>query len=205
MTIILVRHGETDLNRARILQPPDTPLSDLGQRQATAVAERLKTLSINAILSSDMTRAAQTASAISRSQDIQIEFSTLLHERNFGDLRGTPYSDLNVDPMADGYHPPNGESWPQFRSRVAEAFKFMVEFADQQTGTVAVVSHGLVIREIVDRHLQLHSDVPQHVENTSITVFDSLAPYKTSAIADHQHIEPLMNEAGRKTNSGGQA
>jgi hypothetical protein len=41
MSIILVRHGETALNAARVMQPADTPLSDLGKAQVLAVARRL--------------------------------------------------------------------------------------------------------------------------------------------------------------------
>ena len=41
MAVLLLRHGETALNAARVMQPADTPLSERGQAQARAVAQRL--------------------------------------------------------------------------------------------------------------------------------------------------------------------
>lgn len=58
MSIILVRHGETALNVSRVLQPPDTPLSQRGQAQARAVALRLADEPVAALVSSDLLRTA---------------------------------------------------------------------------------------------------------------------------------------------------
>ena len=66
MSIFLVRHGETALNVARVLQPADTPLSASGVAQAQAVARRLATLGVAGIVSSDLPRAWVTAQAIAR-------------------------------------------------------------------------------------------------------------------------------------------
>ena len=79
MSLLLVRHGETDLNRARILQPADTPLSALGWVQAQAVARRMVGLLPVAILSSDLPRALQTAQAIALATGLTIQTTALLH------------------------------------------------------------------------------------------------------------------------------
>jgi len=63
MSILLIRHGETALNAARVVQPADTPLSERGAAQAAALARRLADFGIAAILSSDLPRAAQTAAS----------------------------------------------------------------------------------------------------------------------------------------------
>ena len=200
MNIILIRHGETPLNRARILQPADTPLSDLGQQQAKAMAQRLKEEPIDAILSSDMTRAAQTAQALSDATDIPIAFSTLLHERSFGDLRGQRFDDLGFDPMAPSYAPPNGETWEQFYQRVAEAFELVIQTANAQNKTLAVVSHGLVIREIVNRHLSSQGQAPERLENTSVTIFEKQPPHTVSVLGSADHIQGLSDS---QTTNGG--
>ena len=58
MAILLVRHGETALNAARVMQPADTPLSERGLAQARAVARRLAQRGrVAALLSSDLPRA----------------------------------------------------------------------------------------------------------------------------------------------------
>jgi len=67
VSIFVVRHGETDLNAARIVQLPGTPLSTRGIAQAERVAQRLARAGIARILSSDLARAAMTASRIATS------------------------------------------------------------------------------------------------------------------------------------------
>jgi broad specificity phosphatase PhoE len=67
MSIHFIRHGETLLNAARVIQPADTPLGPRGLEQAELVAQRIKALKPAAILSSDMPRAWQTASARAQS------------------------------------------------------------------------------------------------------------------------------------------
>ena len=192
MNVILIRHGETPLNRARILQPADTPLSDLGQAQAQAMAERLKDEPISAILSSDMTRAAQTAAPLAAALDLPVKYNQVLHERSFGDLRGQKFSELGFDPMAPDYAPPNGESWPTFFKRVADAFELIIAEAAQQEQTLAVVSHGLVIRELIRRHL--HSEAPpERLENTSVTVFGRTAPFPVSLLACDAHLDNVTH------------
>ena len=100
MAVILVRHGETALNAARVMQPAATPLSERGQAQALAVAQRLaRRGGIGAIVSSDLPRAWLTAEAIAAALAMPDPPSALLQERNFGDLRGRPYDTLGFDPL----------------------------------------------------------------------------------------------------------
>jgi 2,3-bisphosphoglycerate-dependent phosphoglycerate mutase len=155
MTILFIRHGETALNAARTLQPANTPLSANGLAQAQAVANRLATLGIVHILSSDLPRALQTAQAIAAATGAPVETTALLHERNFGDLRGQPYDALGFDPLQAEDAPPGGESGQAFRDRVARAFAQAVQKRSGLSGRLAVVTHGLVIRAVIERHLQL--------------------------------------------------
>ena len=60
MNLLLIRHGETALNVARVLQPADTPLSARGIAQAEALASRLASMNVEAIVSSDLPRALRT-------------------------------------------------------------------------------------------------------------------------------------------------
>ena len=59
MAIFVIRHGETDLNAARVFQRPETPLSERGRRQAALLAIRLQPLGITRIVTSDLARALQ--------------------------------------------------------------------------------------------------------------------------------------------------
>ena len=66
MTLLFVRHGETALNAARVLQPAATPLGATGLAQAQAIALRVAALAPAAVVTSDMPRALQTAQAIAQ-------------------------------------------------------------------------------------------------------------------------------------------
>src|SRR5262249_13820813 len=120
MTILLVRHGETDGNAARILQKPDVPLNEQGMRQADQLAQRLSCHGFVRILCSDLLRARMTAAPLAARSGLAIEESPLLQERNFGDVRGMPYEALaqdGQDPFGPAFAPPNGEDWPTFHAR----------------------------------------------------------------------------------------
>ena len=189
MTILLVRHGETDGNAARILQRPDIPLNERGMRQAEQLAGRLLAHGFVHILCSDLLRARMTAAPLARS-GIAIEENPLLQERNFGDLRGTPYADLTEDPFGPDFAPPNGEDWPTFHARVADAFAFMVSRRRSVDGTLVVITHGLVCHAMVERHARLPGSValPERFDNTSITVLHEDAPHGASLVNCTQHL-----------------
>src|SRR5215467_5650554 len=97
MTILVVRHGETDGNAARILQRPDVPLNARGMHQAEQLAQRLSAHGFVHILCSDLLRARMTAAPLAARSGIAVEESPLLQERNFGDVRGVPYAALAED------------------------------------------------------------------------------------------------------------
>src|SRR5690349_21025 len=152
MAIFVARHGETELNAARIIQMPTTPLSARGRDQAARLAARLAPLGIARILTSDYLRAVETAEAIAARSGAAIVVDPLLRERDFGDIRGTPYNDLGRDPFASDYHPPNGETWEMFYDRVASAWELVARVAADTPGNLAVVTHGLVCGALVERH-----------------------------------------------------
>src|SRR5262245_6407477 len=122
MAIFLIRHGETLGNAARVVQRPDNPLSPRGVAQAERLAQRLAGEGIAAILSSDLARAVMTAEHLRRATGAPVAYDPLLQERNFGDLRGTPYAELGLDMFAEDYAPPNGETWEVFHARVTRAW-----------------------------------------------------------------------------------
>jgi 2,3-bisphosphoglycerate-dependent phosphoglycerate mutase len=84
MTILLVRHGETAGNAARILQRADVPLNERGIRQAEQLARRLLDHGFAHVVCSDLLRARMTAAALAARSGAEIEESPLLQERNFG-------------------------------------------------------------------------------------------------------------------------
>ena len=190
MTILLVRHGETAGNAARILQRADASLNERGIRQAELLAQRLFNQGFAHIVCSDLLRARMTAAPLGARSGIAIEESPLLQERNFGDLRGVPYDGLTENPFGPDFAPPNGEDWPTFYARVAEAFDFIVSRRRSVNGTLVVVTHGLVCRALVERHALLPEGAvaPERFDNTSVTVLHEDAPHAISLINCTRHL-----------------
>ena len=194
--LFLIRHGETVGNASRIIQRPDSPLSPRGVAQAERLARRLAAEGIARIVSSDLARAATTAEHLRRAIGVPLAFEPLLQERNFGDLRGTPYVELGLDPFAPDYAPPNGETWPMFHSRVDRAWARVQELAAATRGSLAVVTHGLVCRSLAARHLILAEGetAPERWGNTSLTIVDGPAPWRVRLLNCTAHLGDLDAE-----------
>ena len=107
MSILLIRHGETELNAARVVQPADTPLSEKGRRQAQALARRLASDGLAGILCSDLPRALMTAAPVVEATGLEMQVDALLEERNFGELRGRASAS---GPSPDTFHDGNGSA-----------------------------------------------------------------------------------------------
>ena len=193
MSILLIRHGETVGNATRVVQHPDNPLSPRGVAQAERLARRLAPYGIAHIVSSDFARAAATAQALHAVLGAPLTWEPLLQERNFGDLRGTPYSELGVDMFAPGYAPPNGETWEVFHARVDRAWARVQALAAATPGHLAVVTHGLVCRSLAERHLVLASGcvVPPRWENTSLTICEGPSPWRVGLLNCVAHLDDL--------------
>jgi len=123
-----------------------------------------------------------------------IEETPLLQERNFGDLRGTPYAELTEDPFAPSFVPPNGESVDVFHRRVAQAFTLIVERRRGLSGPLVVVTHGLVCGAIVANHTHA-ATLPEMFDNTGLTLIDPAPPFAIRLVNCTQH---LIDEAGRR-------
>ena len=154
-----MRHGETPFNVARVLQHPDTPLSERGAAQVARVAQRLAGCGVAAILTSDYARAQATAEAIGAATGAPIETEPLLRERNFGVHCGAAFDALDPDVFAPDYAPPAGESVPAFEARVGDAWAAVRAAVAGASGPIAVVTHGLVCRTIARDHLTAASGI----------------------------------------------
>jgi broad specificity phosphatase PhoE len=188
MAILLIRHGETEGNRTRVIQRPDIPLSERGLEQASRLSERLRESPIDEIWSSPLARARMTAAALERTTGIEVREHGDLQERSLGDLRGTAYSELDFDPFDPDYVPPNGESWAVFYERVDRMWEQVVRhwfdrFAKQAPDRhLAVVSHGLFLRSLIERRLVSPSELESHeaesgpfrLGNTALTIITPL-------------------------------
>lgn len=209
MAILLIRHGETAGNRDRIIQVPETPLSDRGLDQAARLGRRLAQEPIAEIWTSHLRRAHQTALAVERANGAPLAIHPDLEERNFGKLRGTPYAELDFDPFVPDYDPPGGEGWTAFHERVDRTWeKIERHWFDQISGRgenvhFAVVSHGLFLRSLLERRLLSPEQLDRYgdgegkvtIANTALTIVapaaktPSGAPHRVELIACVAHLE----------------
>lgn len=204
MSLLLIRHGETPLNVARVLQPADTPLSERGQAQAAALARRLVDAGLTGIVSSDLPRARQTAEHIARATGLPLATTALLQERNFGALRGLPYDLLDIDPLEMDEAPPGGESTAQFQRRVGEAFSHVLRLQAALGGPLAVVSHGLVVKAMLGRHAALDADhaLPSRIHNASVSIVNATPPHRIALLNCTAHLRDGLADSSGSLSGG---
>lgn len=147
--LYLVRHGETDWNAARRIQgSTDIPLNDIGRSQAARTADLLAGRTFDAVLSSPLSRAAETADIIAArlglAEPLRIP---AMVERRYGAAEGLDYRTI------DTLYPP-GTSVPGRESRgkvAARALRALLEIARDHVGQrLCVVTHGGVIRAVLN-------------------------------------------------------
>ena len=191
MSIYLIRHGQTNGNRDRIVQMPDTPLSELGHQQAQQLAQTFQNISIEKIICSDYMRTQQTAAPLRAIKQSTFSLQTLLRERNFGDLRGRPYEEIDADFFAESYAPPNGETHLQFIERVNHAWEFVLTTHQNMQGSLIVMTHGLVLREIIKQHLIVDETISSlsDFQNTCITEVNATDKKTELRLCDAQHLD----------------
>ena len=201
--LYLIRHGETALNVARVVQPADTPLSERGQAQAAALGRRLADAGLAGIVSSDLPRARQTADHLARATGLVLTSTSLLQERNFGALRGHSYDDLGIDPIAMDDAPPGGESRSRFEQRVDEAFAHALRLQAALGGPLAVVTHGLVVKAMLARHGGLAGPaLPAGMRNASLSILSARPPHPVSLLDCTAHLDADAAHAAGSLSGG---
>ena len=157
-TFYIVRHGETENNRAKRLSGwIDTPLTDTGLQPTKLVTVKLAKLQIDEIYSSDVGRAFITAYELARGLNFTKEIKRLpgLREVNYGDAanmysaeayRLYPRLDRDTD-----YMPPNGESLDHMQKRVFQAINQLNEA--HTNATIILVCHSGVMAALRASHI----------------------------------------------------
>ncbi len=194
MAIYLIRHGETAFNVERVLQLPDVRLSRRGIAQVDRLSRRLAGEGIKMILSSDLRRAVMTAERLQAATGAGLRLTSLLRERDYGEIRGLSYDALGVDIFSRNYEPPGGETWEQFERRVDAAWHEVAQTASSVSGHLAVVTHGMMLHTIAGRCLTLEGKVPPLMSwgNTSVTIVDPRPPWRVLLLNCTTHLKPQM-------------
>lgn len=180
ITLILVRHGETDWNVAGRLAgfSDGAVLTKEGQRQAELLAIKLRNLKIDIIYSSKLKRAKQTARIISKTINKRVIYKEFLNERSWGIYEGTDHKKIfeNVEKMLTQrrlkYKPKGGESLIEFEKRLQRGLRKIMENNDEQN--ILIVSHGGVIKTLIPilKKAPLEEAYNLKVSNASLTIFN---------------------------------
>ena len=164
--VILVRHGESEANLAgRSLGRADSPLTDLGRRQAAAVGAALAGESIARVIASPLSRAATTAAAIAGAHGLTVDHHEGLLEMDIGEMDGLDWSDARARYgdflerwMGDDTATlpmPGGESLADVRERAWPVLAPLLDPAPPLAGATVLVSHNFVIKTLVCAALDL--------------------------------------------------
>jgi 2,3-bisphosphoglycerate-dependent phosphoglycerate mutase len=176
--VLLVRHGETDWNvDARIQGHTDIALNATGRWQAARLADAVRDDTLDAIYSSDLKRAAETATAIAQVAGLAVQPDRGLRERAFGVFEGQRFVDIEQsDPESarrwkqrdPTFEPPGGESLTRFAARVVSTARALCR---QHVGQhIALVAHGGVLDALyrAATHLDLETPRSWHLGNASL-------------------------------------
>jgi len=164
MRLILVRHGETDSNKASLaLGRDDVELNETGRWQARRVADALQSQPIVAVYSSPLRRALDTARSIAERHDLAVEVDEGLVEMDIGEMEGLTFQQVRerypgfLQLWLGGqaaYEPmPGGERLVDVQERAWQALDRICGNWSQET--VAVVTHNFVLLAILCRVLGL--------------------------------------------------
>lgn len=163
MKIYLVRHGETDYNRKRLLMGQmDIPMNELGLEQAKKLAVALENKGINSMYSSDLSRAFKTAEIIAEKLKLEITPVKEFREHSMGDLDGTEWTDeleeMNQADFAKLIVEVNAENLNSFYNRVWDKFLEIIEKHPINENLLFVL-HGGCTRTILMKILNSPEDV----------------------------------------------
>jgi len=178
LRLFLVRHGETDANRRRVLQGTSNgPLNATGRQQAGRLGSHLENVALDHVFASDLQRAVDTAYAVVRMHGLEVEVDSLLREWDVGDLDGQPaamYLQMIKDNggMLSRFHPPGGQKLCEVRDRADEVIRKIT--AEHLGEAVMVCSHGDFLRQVVGSILQIDIDTATafYFDNASYSVFE---------------------------------
>ncbi|GAA3101671.1 histidine phosphatase family protein [Streptosporangium carneum] len=169
-TLLLARHGLTHLTGPVLAGwTPDVHLSEAGQAQAEALALRLASLELDAIVSSPLERCQETAQAVAAGRETEVLTDDRFGECGYGDWTGRPIGELAKDPLwkVVQTHPsavtfPGGESLAAVQHRAVSAVREWNERLGPDA-VYLVCSHGDVIKAIVADAMGLHLDQFQRI------------------------------------------
>ena len=154
-SFFLIRHAACNgLGQTLWGRTPGICLNEKGQLQAQRLADRFKNMTLNAIYSSPLERALETATELARSMKLEVRKSEAVNEINFGEWTGKSFEWLSGDERWRHFNRhrsltpiPGGESFLEVQNRIVREIEALAE--QHGKARIAIVSHADVIRAAV--------------------------------------------------------
>ena len=201
MALLLLRHGTTSMNHSdpakdRIRGWQDVPLSSEGRRVAAILAEKAKGFPLHDLHSSDLSRAKETAEAVSKTTGLKVSLHHALRPWNLGKLAGQPTKKVLPLIKALVARPdmkaPGGESFSEFLRRLLP--KVMPMLADDKLHGIVTHVRGIhTIESLIAGHGKLDK-----------ATFDRTPSVDPGGIAyaDESVFRPMTHESNQAPSAG---
>ena len=201
LRIHLARHAETDWNRLRRVQGiSDIPLNDRGLAQAASLGARLASEPIEAVYSSPLGRARQTAEAVAARHGLEVQIVEDLAEFDQGELEGRYLRDIAVEYpellAAFAKEPgevriPGGETLTEVQARAWRAFSSLLD--RHAHGSIVAVSHNMTLLTLLCRFLGMTLTHFRRLtqSSTGLTIFErGIQGLHLRVLNDISHLPP---------------
>lgn len=184
-TFLLIRHASCGgLGHTLWGRTPGVCLNETGKAEAQRLLDRLRGITLQAIYSSPLERALETAETIARSMNLEVSKTSAFDEVDFGDWSGKSFDTLASDERWRRFNSirsatriPGGESFLKVQTRVVNELE---KLSSQQEERVAIVSHADVIKAAIGYFTATPIDLLQRIEispcSVSIIVLDNGSP-----------------------------
>jgi probable phosphoglycerate mutase len=180
-TLVLIRHATNDWVRKGLLAgwTPGVHLNEEGHAQAQALGERLTTSHLDAVYSSPLERALETAQAVATPHGLDVRVHEGIGEVQYGEWNGQPIRKLVKRPLwrsvqiyPSGTRFPNGETIGEMQARVVAALDEIR--AAHPNGIVAAVAHADIIKAATAFYVGVPLDLFQRlvISPASVTIFE---------------------------------
>ncbi|HEY5314839.1 MAG TPA: histidine phosphatase family protein [Pirellulales bacterium] len=197
MILYLIRHGESTFNaEGRIQGQLNSPLSPLGLRQSQALAAAFAGQKIDAVYSSPLVRAMQTAGPVAETLGLALRTDDRLLELNAGVFQGLTWAEINQRLPAEGdawksqnpdYRIPGGESRRDLMRRGQAALESIREAGHSR---VIVVSHGGLLTAALKALLGVPAERnPFTLYNGSISQVEWQSQFKLITLNQLDHLQ----------------
>ena len=190
----LIRHATNDtVGKLLAGRKKGVELNQSGLQQANEIAQRLRQVRLDAIYSSPLERAVQSAKPLAASNGLSINISSYFLEVDFGDWTGKSFEDLKNDKQFSLFNTfrsvtriPNGETMLEAQQRIVSGLTNVAQ--EFPSGNVAIVSHADMIKAAIAWFAGIHLDLFQRIEisPSSISIIDLFPETARIFLLNHQ-------------------